>query len=119
MKHVDEERCQGIDNKTTQMMASMLDLTKKSHAWSNCSVEDLNAFLRTGDAECLFNVPDKSPNFANRTLLSFDDTNEQFDERTILNALYPGSLQAYEIKHQCQQIFGPRSDACEQHLVNI
>lgn len=71
---------------------------------------------RTGDAECLFNVPEKNPNFFNRSL-KFEDITEQFDERTILNALYPGSLQVYEIKHQCQQIFGPRSDACEQNLV--
>lgn len=46
MKHVDEDRCKNLDNSVTQMMASMLDLTKKTQIWSNCSVIELNDFLR-------------------------------------------------------------------------
>lgn len=47
MKHVDKQnRCQDNDNSLTQMMESVLDLTKQSHVWSNCSVLELNDFLR-------------------------------------------------------------------------
>ncbi len=46
MKHIDEEVCKDINHQSTQMMASMLDLTKASYEWSNCSVIELNDFLR-------------------------------------------------------------------------
>lgn len=46
MKHIDEDRCKTFDKFSTQMMASMLDLTKATYEWSNCSVVDLNDFLR-------------------------------------------------------------------------
>jgi hypothetical protein len=46
MKHIDEEVCKDINHQSTQMMASMLDLTKSSYEWSNCSVIELNDFLR-------------------------------------------------------------------------
>jgi hypothetical protein len=46
MRHVDDINCNGIDETSTQMMSSMLDLTKKSVVWSNCSVMELHAFLR-------------------------------------------------------------------------
>ncbi len=46
MKHVDENRCHDIDSLATQMMASVLDLKKNDYEWSNCSVMELNDFLR-------------------------------------------------------------------------
>jgi hypothetical protein len=46
MRHVDDISCDGIDEISTQMMSSMLDLTKKSVVWSNCSVMELHNFLR-------------------------------------------------------------------------
>jgi hypothetical protein len=46
MKHVDENRCNEFDSLSTQMMASVLDLTKTDYEWSNCSVKELNDFLR-------------------------------------------------------------------------
>jgi hypothetical protein len=113
MRHVDEQACNESPDSTssTQMMSSMLDLTKHSIVWSNCSVIELHEFLRSGDADCLFNQPEMTWNFLNRSL-KFDDTLEQFDEKTKLNAIYPGE-NLYEIRKQCQQIFGMESDACE------
>lgn len=46
MKHIDEKKCQNLDKSSTQMMESMLDLTKASYEWSNCSVVELNDFIR-------------------------------------------------------------------------
>ena len=46
MKHVDENRCNELDSLSTQMMASVLDLTKTDYEWSNCSIRELNDFLR-------------------------------------------------------------------------
>ena len=46
MKHADENMCKYKDSTTTQMMASVLDLTKTEYEWSNCSVMELNDFLR-------------------------------------------------------------------------
>ena len=46
MKHADENMCKYKDSTSTQMMASVLDLTKTEYEWSNCSVVELNDFLR-------------------------------------------------------------------------
>ena len=127
MKHIDEKKCHNLDKSSTQMMESMLDLTKTSYEWSNCSVVELNDFLRldivlecmkynsnwkyvfsrSGDAQCIFNIPDKTPNQISH-----------FSDETKHKAIYPGDLQMYEIKYQCKHIFGPESDSCEQNLVN-
>ena len=45
-------------------------------------------------------------------------TKDAFKEETKIKAIFPGDLQMYEIKNQCQQIFGPESEACDQNLVN-
>ncbi len=58
MKHAEESRCRFADSHSTQMMASVLDLTKSDYEWSNCSVMELNEFLRLDTPACLFNVPD-------------------------------------------------------------
>ena len=47
---------------------------------------------------------------------TFEDTLEQFSDEIKLKATYPGELQAYALKQQCQQIFGPESDVCEHNL---
>lgn len=60
MKHVDENRCKHFDSSSTQMMASVLDLTKIDYEWSNCSVKELNDFLRQDTARCMFNLPNGS-----------------------------------------------------------
>ena len=44
---------------------------------------------------------------------------EQFDDEIKLKSIFPGDLQTYTLKHQCQQIFGSESDSCEQNLVKI
>lgn len=49
--------------------------------------------------------------------MKFDHTFEQFNDELRERAQFPGSLQMYDIKYQCQQIFGPESSACEQNLV--
>ena len=119
MRHVDELKCKDIDELSTQMMSSMLDLTKRSVVWSNCSVLELHEFLRSGDADCLFNRPEPVVNLLNlrrrTTNLTYEETLEQFEQQTKFHAIYPGE-QLYEIKSQCQQIFGPESDACDMHL---
>jgi len=56
----------------------------------------------------MFNVPEKIANSV-----------EHFKEETKVKAIFPGDLQMYAIKNQCQQIFGPESDACEQSLVSF
>ena len=55
----------------------------------------------------MFNIPEKSLNPIGH-----------FKEETNVNAIFPGGLEMYEIKNQCQQIFGPESEACEQNLVS-
>jgi hypothetical protein len=122
MKHVDENvECDGNYLHSTQMMASMLDLTKSTYEWSNCSVIELNRFLRTERASCLFNEPIvvnlNSDKNNKRNNFQFKDTHEQFSDEIKLKAILPGELMLYEIKKQCQQIFGPSSDACEQNVV--
>ncbi len=58
MKHIDEERCKTFDKFSTQMMASMLDLTKATYEWSNCSVVEFNDFMRyLHSNEFLFFIP--------------------------------------------------------------
>lgn len=117
MKHVDENRCRDFDSQSIQMMASVLDLTKTDYEWSNCSVKELNDFLRQDNARCMFNVPDqRSGNYFNKTL-AYQDTLEQFNDEIRLNAIFPGDLESYNLKQQCQQIFGPESDSCEHNLV--
>ncbi len=59
MKHAEESRCKYDDNQSTQMMASVLDLTKPDYEWSNCSVMELNEFLRIDTPACLFNISEK------------------------------------------------------------
>ncbi|RNA19970.1 A disintegrin and metallo ase with thrombospondin motifs 20, partial [Brachionus plicatilis] len=114
MKHVDEERCKNLNNSATQMMAAMLDLTKKTQVWSNCSVIELNDFLRAGDGECLFNIPSYSKSILNSSL-NFENTLEQFDDNMIKSARYPGYNNFYSLKNQCQQIFGIKSDKCDHN----
>jgi hypothetical protein len=63
----------------------------------------------------MFNLPEKNPNFLAKQL-KYEDTLEQFDDKTISRATLPGDLQMYEVKRQCQQIFGLESDSCEQNL---
>ncbi len=46
MKHAEESHCKNTNSQATQMMASVLDLTKTEYEWSNCSVMELNDFLR-------------------------------------------------------------------------
>jgi|LakMenEpi03Aug12_release.lakeMendotaPanAssembly.Ray.scaffolds.fasta_scaffold2904586_2 hypothetical protein len=46
MKHVDENRCKDFNTLSTQMMSSILDLTKSEYEWSACSIKELNDFLR-------------------------------------------------------------------------
>ena len=46
MTHVDDSKCQIENTEITQMMSPMLDLTKNAYEWSNCSVVELNNFLR-------------------------------------------------------------------------
>lgn len=46
MKHAEESNCKNLNSHATQMMASVLDLTKTEYEWSNCSVMELNDFLR-------------------------------------------------------------------------
>lgn len=46
MKHAEESNCKNLNSHATQMMASVLDLTKTEYEWSNCSVAELNDFLR-------------------------------------------------------------------------
>lgn len=116
MKHVDENRCKDFDSLSIQMMASVLDLTKSEYEWSNCSVKELNDFLRQDNARCMFNTPDMNENYFNKTLY-YQDTLEQFNDETRLNAVFPGDLQSYNLKHQCKQIFGPESDSCEHNIV--
>jgi hypothetical protein len=55
----------------------------------------------------MFNMPEKSLNPIGH-----------FKEKINVNAIFPGGLEMYEIKNQCQQIFGPESEACEQNLVS-
>lgn len=50
--------------------------------------------------------------------LTFEEITDQFDDNTVVNSNFPANFLRYEIKNQCQQIFGPESDACEQHLVS-
>ena len=63
----------------------------------------------------MFNSPERNPNFINKKL-KYEDTLEQFNDDTKIKAIFPGDLKMYNIKDQCQQIFGPESDACEQNL---
>ncbi len=65
----------------------------------------------------MLNLPEKNPDFNNK-YLKFDETFEQFNDELRNRAQFPGSLQMYDIKYQCQQIFGPESAACEQNLVS-
>jgi hypothetical protein len=65
----------------------------------------------------LFNRPERSVNFLNMNL-TYDESFEQFAELTKYHAIYPGE-QLYEIKTQCQQIFGPESEACDVHYVSV
>lgn len=118
MKHAKESRCKFTDSSSTQMMASVLDLTKTEYEWSNCSVMELNDFLRLDTASCLFNEPVKKKN-ADDNAYRFEDTLEQFSDVIKLKATFPGELQAYELKHQCQQVFGPESDVCDHNLVKF
>ena len=110
MRHVDAETCSppSGDHSTTQMMASMLDLTRSSYEWSNCSVIELNEFLRSGDADCLFNAP-----LATLPLDALGNVSE-----VAQRAKYPGRFaHTYSLRQQCQQIFGAASDVCDQTLV--
>jgi hypothetical protein len=60
----------------------------------------------------MFNVPKR-----NSDTVEIEDTLEQFNDEIKFKATYPGELQAYELKNQCQQIFGPESDVCDHNLV--
>ncbi len=71
---------------------------------------------RLDAAHCVFNVPEKKINYENKTM-NFHDTLEQFSDEIRLKATFPGDLQPYKLKHQCQQIFGPESDVCDHNLV--
>ena len=51
--------------------------------------------------------------------LKFTEPFEQFDDEIKLKSIFPGDLQTYTLKQQCQQIFGSESDACQQNLVRI
>ena len=113
MAHVDENKCHNLDPFATQMMAPMLDLTKSSYEWSNCSVIELNNFLRTEDAFCLFDLPVMNPNYVSKSM-QFDDIREQFDDDARGKAIFPGEM--YDLSQQCKHIFGPESDACPQNL---
>lgn len=61
----------------------------------------------------MFNLPEKNPNFLDKEL-KYEDTLEQFNDKTKIQASFPGEM--YEVKRQCQQIFGLESDSCEQNL---
>jgi hypothetical protein len=64
----------------------------------------------------MFNVPDSTNNFLNRTL-TFENTYEQFFNEIVDNK-FPGmDQQRYHLKDQCQQSFGANSDACDQNFV--
>ena len=70
--------------------------------------------FRTDDANCLFNEPIVNPKYQNKSSGSLRDVADQFSDDTILKANFPGEM--YDLKKQCQHIFGPESDACEQNL---
>jgi hypothetical protein len=70
--------------------------------------------IRQETARCMFNLPENSKNN-----LNFLEPLEQFTDEIKLKSIFPGDLQTYTLKHQCQQIFGPESDSCEQNLVRI
>ena len=84
------------------------------------TVEFLNFFfllLRMDSASCLFNIPERRMNEFNKQF-NFEDTLEQFNDEIKLKATFPGELQSYELKDQCQHIFGPESDVCDHNLVS-
>lgn len=68
-------------------------------------------------ASCLFNIPQRKMNIYN-SQFNFEDTLEQFNDEIKLKATFPGKLQSYDLKDQCQHIFGPESDVCDHNLVS-
>ena len=116
MRHLEDNKCQTGASTATQIMSSNLDLTRSSYEWTSCSVVELNEFLRSDIGYCMFNVPDS---IYNNWDISFDDNFEQFSEELKLKASFPGELMLYNLKNQCQQIFGHESDICPNNLVII
>lgn len=66
----------------------------------------------------MLNVPKRNSDNLNN-IFEFEDTLEQFNDEIKFKATFPGELQAYELKNQCQQIFGPESDVCDHNLVKL
>ena len=64
----------------------------------------------------MFNTPEKGLSDRIKKY-EYQDTLEQFSDEIKLKATFPGDLQHYKLKHQCQQIFGPESDVCDHNLV--
>ena len=116
MSHLEENKCQKGASTATQIMSSSLDLTRSSYEWTSCSVVELNEFLRSDNGYCMFNVPDSIYNHRD---ISFDDNFEQFSQELKLKASFPGELTLYNLKNQCQQIFGHGSDICPFRRVII
>ena len=75
-------------------------------------------FFRQETAQCMFNLPENNRNNFEKNL-KFTEPFEQFDDEIKLKSIFPGDLQTYTLKQQCQQIFGSESDACQQNLVRI
>ena len=113
MRHLEDNKCPTGGSAATQIMSSNLDLTRSSYEWTSCSVSELNDFLRSDSGFCMFNVPES---IYNSWEISFEDTFEQFSEELKLKASFPGELMLYNLKNQCQQIFGYESDICPNNL---